>query len=333
MILAMPDFDNKTSDSIVVRQDVPLAPFTSFRIGGAARFFTTAGSLDQLRQSLLFARREGLPFCILGGGTNLLISDQGFDGVAIRMQLEEVQVTGNRIEAQAGVDLMELIRRTAELGLSGMESLAGIPGSVGGAVRGNAGAYGSCMADVTERVLALHAQSLELLSLEPGECAFQYRDSRFKRDPSLVVVSALLSLSPGDPGEVRQKMEATVARREARQLQCDLSAGSFFMNPVVTDPELIRRFETDQGVRCRECRIPAGWLIDQAGLRSTRVGGAMVNPRHANYLVNTGDASAEEMVRLASLVKRRVRDELGVVLREEVSSLGFTSESPRGQGC
>lgn len=327
----MSDFDSKASDDFAVRHDVPLAPFTSFRIGGAARFFTIAGSLDQLRQSLRFARRKGLPFCILGGGSNLLVSDKGFDGVVIRMQLEEMTVSGERIEAQAGLDLMQLIRRSAVLGLSGMESLAGIPGSVGGAVRGNAGAYGSCLGDVAERVTVLDTRSLELLSLGTGECDFKYRNSRFKRDHELVVVSVLLSLSRRDPVEVGRKMEATVQKREARQLQCDLSAGSFFMNPVVTDPALIRRFEKDQGVHCRECRIPAGWLIDQAGLRSTRVGGAMVNPKHANYLVNTGDASAEEMVRLAALVKQRVLDELGVRLQEEVSCLGFTSEPAPGQ--
>ena len=327
----MSTLDSKTSPPITVQQNVPLAPFTSLNIGGPARFLTRAENLEELRQALLFARRQGVSFCILGGGTNLLVSDEGFDGLVIRLQPAGIKVSGDRIEAQAGFDLTALVHRTAELGLSGMESLAGIPGMLGGALRGNAGAYGGCIGEVTETVFALHAESLELLALDREECAFEYRDSRFKRDPRLIVVSALLALSPGDPEEIRHKVKATIAKRESRQLQCEGSAGSFFMNPVVTDQELIRRFETDQGIRCRENRIPAGWLIDQAKLRSARVGAAMVSARHANYLVNTGDASADQMIRLARMVKIEVQTALGVQLREEVSCLGFGREPDREQ--
>ena len=142
----------------------------------------------------------------------------------------------------------------------------------------------------------------------------------------------MLELSGAPHQEIEQKVEETVKKREARQLQCDRSAGSFFMNPVVADPELIRRFEADQGVRCREGRIPAGWLIDRAELRSCRVGAAMVSPKHANYLINAGDATADEMIRLASLVKMQVQAALGVQLQEEVSCLGFTPD-PGGRPC
>jgi UDP-N-acetylmuramate dehydrogenase len=315
---------------IAIQENVPLAPFTSFDIGGPARFFATAENVSGVREALLFARSKGLPFSILGGGTNLLISDDGFDGLIIRLKLEGVTVSGDHIKADAGVDLSGLVHRTADWGLCGMESLAGIPGLLGGAVRGNAGAYGSCIGEVTETVFALHAESLELLALDREECAFAYRMSRFKRDPRLIVVSALLALTPGDAGEVRRKVEATRAKRSARNLQCDKSVGSFFMNPVVTDADLIRRFETDQELCCRDSRIPAGWLIDQAGLRSTRVGAAMVSALHANYLINTGTASADEMVRLARLIKRGVRAALGVQLQEEVSCLGFPPNEPPG---
>lgn len=328
IIVAMPNHDDNDNQPLMIERDVPLAPFTSLKIGGPARFFTRVSTLDQLRQALLFARREGLPFCILGGGSNLLVSDQGFEGVVIRLQLKGIWVSGHRVEVQAGVDLMALVQHTAHLGLSGLERLAGIPGLVGGAVRGNAGAYGSCIGDVVVKVQALDAQSLELIALDHEACAFQYRNSRFKRDPGLVVVSTLLELSGSPHLEVERRVEETVRKREARQLQCDGSAGSFFMNPLVKDTGLVRRFETDQGVHCREGRIPAGWLIDQAQLRSLRVGGAMVSPRHANYLVNAGNATAFEMTRLARLVKAKVRASLGVQLEEEVSCVGFSS-APR----
>ena len=314
---------------IAIQENVPLAPFTTLKIGGPARFLATATSVAELREALLFARDKGLPFTILGGGSNLLVSDNGFPGVVIRLKMEGVGVAGCEIEAQAGVNLTELVQRTAQWGLSGMESLAGIPGLLGGAVRGNAGAYGSCIGEVTATVFALDAESLELFALERTGCGFTYRSSRFKRDPRLIVVSARLALTPGDPEAIRHKVEATIAKRTARHLQCEKSVGSFFMNPVVTDQELIRRFEEDQALRCRESRIPAGWLIDQSGLRNTGVGAAMVSARHANYLVNTGQASAEEMVRLACLVKKRVRDAMGVQLQEEVSCLGLQIEAAR----
>ena len=315
---------------ITVQENVPLAPLTYIGIGGPARFFTTAGCLAELREALLFAEEMGLPFSILGGGSNLLVNDSGFDGLVIRLELAEISVSGNEIRAEAGVDLTGLVHSSATWGLGGMESLAGIPGLLGGAVRGNAGAYGSCIGEVAAQVFALNAGNLEILALDREACAFAYRSSIFKRNPRLIVVSALLSLSPGDSEEIRHKAEATVARRIARNLQSEKSVGSFFMNPVVTDRELIRRFESDRQVPCRDGRIPAGWLIDRAGLRDTRVGGAMVSPLHANYLINTGAASARDMVLLASLVKSGVRSALGVQLQEEVSCLGFPRAEPTG---
>ena len=308
---------------IAIQENVPLAPFTSLKIGGPARFFAAVADLAELREALLFARDRGVPYAVLGGGSNLLVSDAGFRGVVIRLLMEGIRVSGCEVEAEAGVDLTALVQLTAQWGLSGMESLAGIPGLVGGALRGNAGAYGGSIGEVAKTVYALQAETLELLPLPREECAFAYRSSRFKEEQGLIVVSALFALSPGDPDEIRRRIEGTIAKRTARHLQCEKSVGSFFMNPVVTDQELIRRFEADQKLRCRECRIPAGWLIDRSGLRNTRVGAAMVSALHANYLINSGEASAAEMVRLARLVKRTVREATGVELREEVSCLGF----------
>ncbi|HJV65930.1 MAG TPA: UDP-N-acetylmuramate dehydrogenase [Geomonas sp.] len=317
---------------ITILENVPLAPFTSLEVGGPARFLATARNVQELREALLFARGNGLPFAVLGGGSNLLVSDQGFDGVVVRVKLEGVEVDGARVRAEAGVDLNALVHNTAGWGVAGMEPLAGIPGLVGGAVRGNAGAYGRCIGELCEEVVALDADTLELVTLGRQECRFRYRCSRFKEDPRLLVISSSLLLASGDPEEIRHKVELTLARRAARNLQCERSAGSFFMNPVVSDPELIGRFESDQQVRCRDGRIPAGWLIDRAGLRNTTVGGASVSPQHANYLINNGHASAGEMVALAGLVKSKVLASMGVELQEEVSRLGFRAPDAVGVG-
>ncbi|QXE92973.1 UDP-N-acetylmuramate dehydrogenase [Geomonas subterranea] len=306
-----------------IQENVPLAPFTSFRIGGPARFLVGARDLRELQEALRLARAMNLPFCILGGGSNLLVSDDGFPGLAIRLLMDRVTFSGGMVQVQGGFDLTTLVHRTADWGLSGLESLAGIPGTVGGAVRGNAGAYGGAIGDVVATVSALDSTTLQTLTLRRDQCDFGYRDSRFKRDPGLIVVGTLLALLPGDQDEIRTKVAQTLAKREAKQLSCDRSAGSFFMNPEVNDAALVRRFEEEQGVRCRECHIPAGWLIDQAGLRSLSVGGAAVSHRHANYLVNTGSATAGDVVELARLVRQEVRRKLGVELKEEVSPLGL----------
>jgi UDP-N-acetylmuramate dehydrogenase len=313
---------------ITLQENIPLAPFTSFRIGGSARYFVQARSAEELREALLCARERGLGFYLLGGGSNLLVSDSGFDGLVIRVQFGAITREGPVIQAEAGADLTYLVHQAASWGLSGLESLAGIPGLLGGAVRGNAGAYGSCIAEVCTRVLALDGSTLEQVSLSREECLFNYRESRFKREPELIVLAAELTLQPGAPGEIRQRVEATLARRAARNLQCEKSVGSYFMNPTVEDSELIRKFESDQQVRSRDGRIPAGWLIDQVGLRNQRIGAAMVSALHANYLINTGNARAEEVIMLARLIKERVRAVTGVQLQEEVSRLGFPAGEP-----
>ena len=314
---------------ITLKENIPLAPCTSFCIGGPARYLAEAGSAEQLRDALEFARKKGLDYYLIGGGTNLLVSDRGFDGLVILVKFDAVRQVGPVIEAEAGADLTGLVWQAATWGLSGMESLAGIPGLLGGAVRGNAGAYGNCIGEVCTAVHALNAVTLEFVTLSQEQCSFSYRDSHFKRESGLIVVSAQLSLTPGCVGEIRQRIEATLARRAARNLQCEKSVGSFFMNPLVGDAALIARFESDQRVHSRDGRIPAGWLIDQAGLRCLRVGAARVSALHANYLINTGGARAEEVLLLARTVKERVRALTGVQLEEEVSCLGFPpSEAP-----
>ena len=324
MIIAMPERTPIRYGDIAIDENVPLAPLTSFGIGGPARYFATPRNVEEVRQALRFAQERELHFCMLGGGSNLLVSDEGFDGLAIHLVLNGVSRSDTTVEVEAGFNLTELAHRSVRWGLSGLEMLAGIPGTVGGAVRGNAGAYGGAIGDVISTVRVLDTASLELSTQTREQCAFAYRDSRFKHDPWLAVMGATLSLTPDAPEEIRARVEHTLAKREAKQLSCDRSAGSFFMNPVVRDAELVQRFEADQGVHCRECRIPAGWLIDRAGLRNLRVGGAAVSARHANYLVNTGDATAAEILELARQVKARVLQELGVQLVEEVSTLGLS---------
>jgi UDP-N-acetylmuramate dehydrogenase len=313
---------------IDIQKNVPLAPYTSFEIGGPAAYFVRLVGERELREALLFARHEDLPFCILGGGTNLLISDDGFDGVILKTAFDGVEMTRQGVVVEAGADLTTLVQTVSARGLGGMESLAGIPGTLGGAVRGNAGAYGSQIADVVRSVKVLNAETLEVTTFTRDQCRFGYRSSQFKRNRNLVVVSAELALVPGSAEEAQLKVRQTIEKRTAKNLHYARSVGSFFMNPLVTDEKLIRAFEKDQNTHCREGRIPAGWIIDQVGLRNERVGNAMVSEKHANYLINAGGATAAEVVELAEMVKERVQRAMGIELMEEVGYLGFTRALP-----
>jgi UDP-N-acetylmuramate dehydrogenase len=308
---------------IAIKKDVALAPFTSFQIGGPARYFTEVADAEQLQEALLFARDRDLPYRILGGGTNVLVNDSGFPGLVIKASLSGLTVAGSALEAEAGVELMRVVQHAAACGLSGIESLAGIPGSLGGAVRGNAGAYGTSIGDVVVSVQALDMEKREVVLLGREECSFRYRDSFFKRRGDMVVLCARLALCHASPPDIFRKVEETVAKRLAKNLQAERSVGSYFMNPVISDPALIEAFETERKLRCRDNRIPAGWFIDTLGLRNKKMGGAMVSEKHANYIINTGGASASDVLRLADAIKTQVRERMGIELHEEVCYVGF----------
>ncbi|MBT1072242.1 UDP-N-acetylmuramate dehydrogenase [Pelotalea chapellei] len=305
----------------VIRNQVLLAPFTTMGVGGSARYFTQVEQLGELIAVLEYAQQHQLPYYLLGGGSNVLINDRGFDGLVIQMELDSVAIDGNRLSAGAGTVLADVIEKAAEKRITGLEHLAGIPGTFGGAVRGNAGAYGVALGDIVTEVTVLEAKTLELKTYDRTKCDFKYRDSVFKQNPGLIVVSAAVELAAGDPQEIRETMTKILKRREC--LETAKSVGSYFMNPIPDDPVIIEKFETDCNVVCRNCMIPAGWFIEKSGLRGTRVGGAMVSEKHCNYLINTGTATAEDLRGLARVVKETVREKMGVELQEEVNYVGF----------
>lgn len=306
-----------------ILENISLAPKTSFRIGGDARYYVEVRSKDELMEAVKHAKEKGLNFFILGGGTNVLVSDQGFDGVVIRPKFDQLEIENNFLTAGAGVPLIKAIKTAAEKGLAGMEDLAGIPGTIGGALRGNAGAFGSEIADVVESVRAFDSEKEELKVFTKEQCDFSYRSSFFKKNPQFIILSSRIMLKQKTKEAVEQETQETIAKRVAKELGGVKSAGSFFTNPVVTKQELLDQFARETGSPSRNGKIPAGWIIDQAGLRGKKIGGAMVSEKHANYIVNDGDATAEDVIMLVSIIKRKVRDELGVNLEQEVNYVGF----------
>ena len=306
-----------------IQENVPLAPFTTFHIGGKARFFVETNGLSELAEALKYAEEQALSVYVLGGGSNVIFSDKGFAGLVIRLRDSGMQISGDKIICGAGSALFDVVRKAVDCGLAGIESLAGIPGSLGGAIRGNAGAFGTEIGNKIASVKVFTQDTGKMKEYRNNECEFGYRTSIFKKNPKLTILSAEIKLTAGNTSELEKIMNATVAKREAKHPQNAKCAGSFFMNPVVKDEKLREEFAKDTGMSQKGDVLPAGWLIDHAGLRGKRVGGAMVSQRHPNYLVNTGNATAEDVIMLASLIKTRVRDELNVKLQEEVQFVGF----------
>jgi UDP-N-acetylmuramate dehydrogenase len=306
-----------------LRENIPLAPLSTFQVGGRARYYTEVSGALELAEAFEYAEKNKLPYFVLGGGSNILFADQGFGGLIIHMMGGGVNVMGEKVTAGAGIPLARVVQATQEAGLEGMEKLAGIPGSFGGAIRGNAGAFGVEIGTLVASVKTLDRYSGMVQEHQQEHCQFQYRNSLFKQNPELVVLSAELKLEPGDQERLKRIMDETMAIRESKHPQDAKCAGSFFMNPLVIDEHLLQEFEKDTGNASKDGKLPAGWLIDHVGLRGKKIGGAQVSPIHPNYLLNTGTATAHDIVMLASLVKTRVRDELHVRLKEEVQFVGF----------
>lgn len=319
-----------------IKENIKLAPYTTFGIGGEARYFAEVSGEDELREALAFAADKKLKFFILAGGSNVLFADEGFDGLVIRMVAEEgdkkVAIYRNKVIASAGASLAEVIRDSAEMGLSGWESMCGIPGSVGGAVRGNAGAFGTEVKDVLSKIRAVNIQTGEVRDFNNAECEFAYRTSYFKQHPEWLVLTAVFNLvvQPSSEGSnpsqddalsaPSAKCDEIVAERQKRHLQNVACAGSFFKNPVCTEyPEAIKMFEADKGVECRGGRVPAGWLIEQCGLKGTEVGGALCSQQQSNYIVNTGGATQKDVLELREIIKSKVKEKFGIELEEEVT--------------
>lgn len=284
-----------------VLTDEPMKRHTTFRIGGKADYFVCPDSAEKLRQILALCREEGLPWFILGNGSNLLVSDEGYRGVVIQIyrQYQEVSMEGERIRAGAGILLSRLASLAGEAELTGLEFASGIPGTLGGAIFMNAGAYGGEMKDLVERVTLLDEEG-HLMTLPGGELQMGYRTSLVK-EKGWIVLEAVLGLARGEGAQIRQRMEELRKTRCSRQPLDLPSAGSTFKRP--------------EGYF-------AGKLIMDAGLRGFRVGGAMVSEKHCGFVVNTGDATAEDVRQLMRQVQERVWERFHVWLEPEVRFLG-----------
>ncbi len=301
-----------------VRENVPLAPASTFQIGGNAQYFIDVRSEEDICAAINWAREKDLPFTILSGGSNVLVDDKGIDGLVIHILGNLFSTKDGAVDSWAGTNLLSLIRSMAAQGWGGWEKLSGIPGTVGGALRGNAGAFGPEIKDFVTGVRAINSEDGKPREFTTEECDFSYRHSYFKDHLEWIITRVSLKLSSVAPEEGARLIDETIAEREKRHLQNVRAAGSFFMNPVAPLP-LQEMFEKEKGVKSREGRVPAGWLIEKAGMKGAKVGDAISSLQHPNYLVNGGNATAAEVRELAGKIKAAVKEQFEVVLEEEAA--------------
>ena len=284
-----------------VLTDEPMKNHTSFRIGGPADYFVMPLDEEALKNTISCVKDAGVSYAIIGNGTNLLVGDGGYRGVIIQLykNFGDMRIEGERIYAKSGVLLSAAARAAARESLTGMEFASGIPGTLGGAVVMNAGAYGGEMKNIAESVRLLNQDGI--IEEVPGEkMQFSYRNSKAQNDHD-IILGAVLKLQKGDPEAIRARMEELKEQRTSKQPLDLPSAGSTFKRPA---------------------GYFAGKLIMDAGLRGFRVGGAMVSEKHCGFVVNTGDATAADVVSLMDAVKQRVQEQFHVELEPEVKRIG-----------
>lgn len=291
-----------------IRENVPLAPLISFKVGGPARWFCEPSTAPDFAEAMAWARERGLQTFILGKGTNLVFSDRGFPGLVVYTgrAFTHIEWSGNRVTAQAGALLHTVVTQAAGKGMGGIQNLAGIPGTMGGGTYINAGAFGQELKDVIVKVVST-TRGGALVTRSNAECGFSYRHSHFF-DLDEIILETELELAPGDAEALKAEMRETLRKRKDKQPLHLPNAGSMFKRPP-------GQF--------------AGVLIEQAGLKGFRMGGAMISEKHANFTVNAGGASAQDIFDLSSEVIRRVKENSGTTLEREVIFIGEFDPWPR----
>ncbi len=270
-----------------------LAAYTTFQIGGPADWFCQAKNEKDLIKAIAFCQKGKIPFLIFGGGSNILFSDKGFRGMVIRMQNRGITVKDEKVIAGAGTPLNELVKMMVENSLAGLEFLAGIYGTVGGAIVGNAGAWQQNIGDKVKRVRILNKNN-QFKWLNQEECQFTYRQSRFKKSQEMIL-EVEFELKKGDEKEIKEEIRDNLTRR-GKQPQ-EPSAGSIFVNPKPKS---------------------AGLLIEACGLKGKKIGKVQISERHANFIINLGGAKATDVLELIALARKRVEEKFKITLQPEI---------------
>jgi UDP-N-acetylmuramate dehydrogenase len=305
--------------NLTVSTHTPLASYTRFAIGGPADLYAETCSPEAFAAAISAARDSATPIMVIGGGTNLIVSDFGFRGLVLRYRADRLAAEGPHIVAGAGAVLQDLVDFANAHGLKGLETLAGIPGWVGAAVYGNAGAYGH---SISERVVAVRFfDGASVRVFDNAQCEFAYRESIFKRHKEWIIFSTDLVLTPDDAAAL-EKTSADILRIRNEKFPPTMKcAGSIFKNFLLRDLPVSVAAQVPATV-VREGKVPAAWFLEQVGSKGARLGDIQVADYHANLIYNAGAGTARDLCALIADLKQRVRDRFGIEVEEEVQYVG-----------
>lgn len=297
-----------------------MSQYTRFGIGGPALLIGDTTDEATFTQALALARGSGLPVAVFGAGTNLIVSDRGFQGIALRYTAKRMTASGNRVSVDAGAVLQDLVDFSIQQSLDGLHTMTGIPGWVGAAVYGNAGAYGHSVSEFVQQVRFFDGSRVR--TFDKAECQFSYRESVFKKYKEWILLSVELELPLGDRDALARKASEILEIRNAKYPPTMKCAGSIFKNLLFQSlPEHVRAAVPPNVVR--EGKVPSAWFLEQVGAKGIQRGGIEVATYHANLIYNTGGGLASELIEVIEDLKQRVRTRFGFSLEEEVQYVGF----------
>jgi len=307
---------------MTIQENIPLAKLSTMNIGGPARYFVAVKNTQELEDALSFAKENGLHWHLVGEGSNIIPADEGFNGLIIKSELNSLNINNTRTIVGAGHSLSAFVRALNEKGLSGMERMAGIPGTVGGAIYGNAGAYGQEIKDTIVSVRYFNGEAFTELPV--AEMAFGYRTSMFEKRKDWTITEAVFELQKGEIAKLQKISDEIIKTRQKKYKPGIKCPGSFFKNIVLANlPEdervaLIKKVPKEKIVYGK---IPSGYLLEAAGARNIRMGGIAVADFHGNLIYNTGTGTAADVKALSQKLKALVREKFGIELEEEVQYL------------
>ncbi len=316
-LAAIPDAD--------ISQHAVLADYTRFAIGGPAAILFDTRDESAFVEALQIVKQTSVPHIIIGGGTNLVVADSGFHGVVLRYTGAAIREGARVLRVEAGAVLQEVIDRSIALGLKGLETMTGIPGYLGGAVYGNAGAYGHSIQELVREVTAFDGE--RVVRMQNEDCQFRYRESVFKERKEWIILLAELQFSEADSGELARTAGEIRSIRDAKYPPTMKCAGSIFKNLLVRNlPESAAREIPAKIVR--EGKAPSAWFLEQTGVKGMRRGDIQVAEYHANLIYNDGAGTAADLVAVIGELKSRVQNRFGFDLEEEVQYVGFNGVAP-----
>lgn len=282
-------------------KDIELAQYTTFKIGGKADYFCECKTKEELLECAKSTKERKIHFFILGGGSNILINDNGFRGLVIKMEYNFMEKTADdEIEVGAGTYLSNLLFESIKYDLSGLEWAAGIPGTIGGAICGNAGAFGQSISNSIKSIEILDTENMKTENVNPEFCEFKYRESIFKNNNRYIIISAVLKFQKKDKEEINETIKSHILQRQEKN-PIGSSAGCVFKN-IEKDGE----------------KISVGKIIEKCGLKGKIIGGAQIAEKHANFIININNSKAKDVLDLINLVKKTVKSQEGLDLKEEI---------------